>query len=351
MTTARALLRDHRRALGATAFAIVVHGAALFAVSSGRVPRPDATTGDANANANANAIEIALVDELETLRDDTAVPRPRPREEEERQGGVASGAASSSESSERARGARPVDETPGEANAAGETAAPNGVVPMFVKPAPAAIGLAGSGAPNPFVGQGEVGGEAPAGPPRDGPSSAAPGGRSAADAKRAVEQSLRQGSHERDVARGLGPEGPVLTALRDATYASIAPDRGSAVFVAVVDGGGSVVDLRVAASNGDARGWEDARARALRALAGVKIALRGARGAELRIEVASDVVLPSGSRARIRPTLEPSQISVSESGLPSDNVASATIARFDVSDVGAKPRRVVRARATTVTLL
>ena len=239
-----------------------------------------------------------------------------------------------------------------EATSPGETPSPVGSSSpvMLFAPAPAVIGLAGDG-PNPFAGpSGPVHAEAP-GTFR----TAAPDAPSSAEAKRNVEQSLKSAMRARDADVGLGPEGPVLRALQDAAYGGLAPDRGNAMFVAVVDSAGLVVDVRLLSASGDGD-WNDVRKRAVRALAGTKLALRGAKGAELKIAVDSDVRLPSGNRAdeRVRPSFSAGHVDLPDHA-PSGGAASGaqtyTVGSFDVTDFQAKARRVVHARLVSLTTL
>jgi hypothetical protein len=170
---------------------------------------------------------------------------------------------------------------------------------------------------------------------------------------------LKAGLLERDLALGLGPEGPVLDALRDATSMSASPERGYAMFAVSIDENGFVKDIRLGDRTGGT-GWDDAMNGALKALKGKKLALRGAvkgaKGVELKIEIKSDVVLPSGNRPdqRIKTPMTRSQVSRSENvpagGTPGV-VETRTIATFDVTDIGAKPRRVVHAHLVSATLL
>ncbi|MBX3207762.1 MAG: hypothetical protein KF764_22115 [Labilithrix sp.] len=232
-------------------------------------------------------------------------------------------------------------------------AAPSGSgAPLVLfEPRPIALGIAG-GTPNPFAvtdpREGATG---------TGPRSATPDAPTAGEAKRRAEQALRDGVRARDVDVGLGPEGPVLRALEGAAYAGLAPERGSATFLAIVDASGLVVDLRLVSSSGDERGWSETRARALRALGGAKLALRGARGAELRIAVASDVLLPSGNRPseRVRGSFEESKVELPENvptgGMTTGVTHTRTLSTFDVTDIGAKPRRIVHARLLSLATL
>ena len=205
---------------------------------------------------------------------------------------------------------------------------------MLFAPPPSALGIAGTG-PNPFAGSAGSSGQARSAerPVPGSFHSAAPDAPTAAEMKRTVETSMKDAIRARDVAAGLGPEGPVLSALQDATYGGLAPEHGSATFLAVIDASGSVSDLRLVASDGAEAGWSDTRERAMKALKGKKLSLRGGGGAELRIAVVSDVRLPSGNTpgAPIRPGL--------------------TSGMFDVTDISAKPRRIVRARLVSISSL
>jgi hypothetical protein len=141
----------------------------------------------------------------------------------------------------------------------------------------------------------------------------------------------------RDRELGLGPEGPAMTALSEATRTSIAPLRGRAVFLIRAGGDGVVSSVDVIDSEGGS-GWVDAGRIALEALRGKKLKVpNGARGMNMRIEVSSDVKLPNGESA-------PFGVRQGENKMPELTIP-------DVSNIGAKPRRVVHARAVGTDLL
>jgi len=244
--------------------------------------------------------------------------------------GSAVGYASAGRAPEKAvgRALTEVEPTPDPSTSEASATAPL----VFTKPTAPSLVLAGvSGA----------GHEAPAAP---GPfTSSAPRELSAKDAAERATALLRDGLHEHDAAIGLGPEGAVITALEAATHASTATDRGRASFIAVIDSGG-LVELRLSKSLGP--GWEDAKKRALAALAGKPFALRGAKRAEIEIEVVSDVRTPSGAKVPITPTQEASRVRRSENvpGGTLDTVQTHTVARFDLADIGARSTRVVHAK-------
>lgn len=191
------------------------------------------------------------------------------------------------------------------------------------------------------------------------------------DARRRLERSLSEAARDRERDLGLGPEGPVLTALASATAASLAPVRGRAVLVAEVDASGAVESVRVEESDGDRAGWDDAAHIALGALAGKRLKQPPkTQHASLRIELTSDWKLPSGhdpgtevrvlglplskgegkqsTRVEILP-LPKLRVDVVEIApglkLP---IASLQIGLFgtdaDPAEVGAKARRIVHAR-------
>jgi len=154
----------------------------------------------------------------------------------------------------------------------------------------------------------------------------------------------------------------VLTALEAATHAGFSPDRGTATFVAVIDERGVVIDLKLLSSTTSSkageRGWEDVRQRAVRTLASAKIDMRGVKRAELQIAVESTVKLPSGNDPKappIQPTMKKSvtKIETNAPGSPggSDVVQTATVAEFDVTDIGARASRVVHAKLVSIKTL
>ena len=158
--------------------------------------------------------------------------------------------------------------------------------------------------------------------------------KSMAESQVAVNKALGESVADRSK-KGLGPEGPVLRALEGATTGSLAPVRGTATFLAVVDGNGFVTNVKIIDSSGDAAGWEDARKMAVAALKGKKLPGKFAKtesgAAELRITVSSDAVLPSGTRP------DGSPVGISGSSMS-----------FDVADLSGSVRRVVHARLTGI---
>lgn len=152
-----------------------------------------------------------------------------------------------------------------------------------------------------------------------------------------IARSLRGTGLERDRQLGLGPEGPALTALQGATNESIAPLRGRAHFIVRTGGDGMVLGIDLVDSEGGT-GWGDAGRIALESLRGKRFKVpTGARGMNMHVEVKSDMKLPNGQNAPVTGRL--GQSDMPELTMP------------DVSNIGAKPRRVIHARAVGTEVL
>lgn len=176
----------------------------------------------------------------------------------------------------------------------------------------------GIGGPNPFLPRREE--KAPTGGP-DHPAARA----------------MRGTGLARDRELGLGPEGPAIAALTEATTSSIAPLRGRAMFVVRTGGDGVVSAIDLVDSEGGS-GWVDAGRIALERLRGKKLRIpSGATGMNMHIEVRSEMKLPNGENAPFGGRL-------GENDMPELTIP-------DVSNIGSKPRRVVHARAAGTELL
>ncbi|HSO38033.1 MAG TPA: hypothetical protein VLT33_36145 [Labilithrix sp.] len=152
-----------------------------------------------------------------------------------------------------------------------------------------------------------------------------------------IARSLRGSGLAHDRELGLGPEGPAISALQDATTASIAPLRGRAHFIVRTGGDGLVLGIDLVDSEGGS-GWTDAGRIALENLRGKKFKVpSGARAMNMHIEIKSEMKLPNGQNAPV-------------GGRLGDNdMPELTIP--DVSNIGAKPRRVIHARAVGTEVL
>ena len=238
---------------------------------------------------------------------------------------------------------------------------------MTMPSASPAIGLT-LGAPNAFIGP--ASGAVVERPPSTSPAADERRPRTAAEAKRAVEAALREPARQRERELGLGPEGPVLQALGEATSASSAPVKGRAVFRAVADGTGMIVGIEVVECDGGRPGWANAAELARRALQGKKLRMpSSATLAEMRIEIVSDWKMPSGhdpgtdvsvlgvpvakgegKKSTKIDLLDPIPKLVTVELAPDVKVAVPQInltiiaVQGDPADIGAKPRRVVHTR-------
>lgn len=287
--------------------AVLLHALAIAALPR-VLPRP--STADAPA-----AIEPI---ELDTTPDES-VTSPPPAEPAEGPRLAMRAATSSSSSSPHAAAA---------GAAASPAAEPSGA--PDVEPAPtgsgtftmprlltlAELGIA-SGGPNPFA---TSPGLAP------GASSEAP--------RPAGERALRDALRASDRVIGLGPEGPVVTALREATSSSLAPLSGRALFDVRAGEDGSVLGIDLLDASGGP-GWDDAKRLALEALRGKKLALpRGSKGANVRVEIVSEMSYPSGQKKKAEFSGRLGENDMPELVLP------------DESNIGQRPTRKIHARAT-----
>lgn len=320
--------------------AIAVHAAALLAVSRVPVRAPEP--------ASEPLVEITSLEPLDDApRSSAASPEDAPRE-------PAPGAhAATTDAPALALRVPRTEATPSappsEPSAPPDATAgpPAGRVPLTARE----LGIAGGA--NPFL-------------PRSEQAVAL------AESKRAVDRALKDPARERETELGLGPEGPVLTALGEATARSTAPVRGRAVFVATADENG-VFALELHDAEGSRAGWDDARGLALAALKGKKLRLpAGATRAVMRIEVRSDWKLPSGhdpgtnvnvfhvpvGKGETKDSaavniLDPiPKLRVVELPITKDVKLPIVSVQLDIfstnvdpADLGAKPRRVVHAHA------
>jgi len=207
-------------------------------------------------------------------------------------------------------------------------------------------------------------------PPAEG--NARPHAPSVPEAKRAAETALRAPARERERELGLGPEGPILGALGEATYASAAPVKGKASFLAIADAAGVVISIEVLGCDGSRTEWSAAAASALAALRGKKLRMpSSAQRSEMTIDVVSEWKLPTGRDPGVDVDLlhlplkkgeGPSSTKVSLiDPIPKVRVDMLEVSpgvkvpivsvsvdllsiQGDPADIGAKPRRIVHTR-------
>jgi hypothetical protein len=256
--------RVSARKLVSPLLALLLHGIAFVALTLGKPPAKELLP---SVGTDELPVELA-VEPAPSLAVHAPVDPPTPtaaRATEAPTGRVATATTSSIDSSE------PHEETAATSGASENVAPPSPV--LTVRPAPIDIGLGGT---NRFM-----------------PRSAEAVER--AEAQRSVNEALRSASVERDRVLGLGPEGPVLTALADGTSRSVAPIRGRAVFVASTNAAGEVIAIDLEDAEGGRPGWADAARIALAELKGKKLRMPpGTTRAVMKIEVVSAWKLPSG---------------------------------------------------------
>jgi len=337
------------------ALALHVAAAGLLVVFHSQ-PRPlaaPASSSDAHVPDEEIAIEVSPA----PLGTDPSEPRKAPEPSARSSAAPSSvagaaragGAAASTAATAATASVTTPAAAPGDApSPASESAPAPGPAIVTSRSAAPDIGLALDGQ-NTFV-TSAARGEAPNGAPA---ATSSPGmrPRAAAESNRAAAAMLRGTGQQHDREVGLGPEGPVLRALGDATMASFAPVKGRAVFRAITDGTGMVVGIEVLSCDGGRDGWVNAAELAREALSGKKLRLpSAATQAEMRIEIVSEMKMPSGH--------DPG-VDVSVLGLPitkGDGPQSTQVrildpfslsflaGTADPSDIGAKPRRVVHTR-------
>ena len=167
-----------------------------------------------------------------------------------------------------------------------------------------------------------------------------------------LDQTVRDALDARDRAVGLGREGPLLSAAHEAASPSFAPDVGSAELDIESDSTGHVVSAHVVSASGEVSAWNDVARELVRLMSSKSLRPpRNGRGLRTRLRIVAERTLPSGAAYALSagPAV-PENACVGQSdprlaglgrrcltGLPTG--AKQT---FDLSDVGAKPSRVVR---------
>jgi hypothetical protein len=278
---------DHRpppastiRAAAAPACAVVLH--ALAALLLWAVP-PRAATAPA---ATEPVVEVVV----DSLEERGAPSPPAAAEEPDRTTGAV---ASRSE-----QPARPSTQTERSATVGRPSSAEEPTQPAPDHPGepPGRPGLSGDGADAPGPVQLTV--RRPEDIGIGGPNRFLPKSQAAvedAESRRAIDRAMKDPARAREEELGLGPGGPVITALAESTARSLAPVRGRAVFVATANAAGEVVSIEVTTTDGSRAGWVDAAQGALAGLKGKKLRLASnVSRAVMRIEVTSAWKMPSG---------------------------------------------------------
>lgn len=272
------------------------------------------------APAPTEPVEVAITLETEEIRapeHGTETTSTEPRATAPSPPTRATTASEHASASSGASSGEPAGAPSGSAGPPGDTPRGAGSAAGGVVPIPFSAAELGIGGRNPFLPTKEE-------PPPTG-------------ADHPAARAMRGTGLEHDRELGLGPEGPAIAALSDATTSSIAPLRGRALFMVRTGNDGLVASIELLDSEGGA-GWGDAGKIALERLRGKKLAIpRGATAMNMRIEVRSEMKLPNGQNAPVG------------TRLGDNNMPELTIP--DLSNVGQKPRRVVHARAAGTDLL
>jgi len=157
---------------------------------------------------------------------------------------------------------------------------------------------------------------------RETPADEARAAREQANA--AAGAAMRDALHDHDTAIGLGGGGPVVTALESVVRESLAPVESHGILIAIADESGTVLRVDVESSS-DAAAFRTIADDVLKRLRTQKVRMpAGSHGLAMRIDVASKMAMPSGGGIGLDP--------------------KSAGGHFDISDVGARPRRVIHAR-------
>jgi hypothetical protein len=207
----------------------------------------------------------------------------------------------------------------------------------------------------------------------------------ASGASRALQDGLREALHDRDVARGLGAGGPVVTAAEASVRESDVPLNAHAILEATTDAQGEVLSVRVLGESVGRADWEDVASRVRGALRGRKLRVPpGGGGVVVTVDVTSRWQLASGhdpdvevsvgglpvkparpeSKDPVRVEVLKPEVKVEEPSPPPDlnppvklPTAHAQVgvkllgSDFDVTDLAPRPSRVVHARILREKLL
>jgi hypothetical protein len=117
----------------------------------------------------------------------------------------------------------------------------------------------------------------------------------AGTAESRLNDSLRAEIADSDVAAGLTRGGPVISALRLATFEIATPNNGTAGFMATTDATGLVVTLEPTNVSSHFSAWQKVADHALVQLKGKRLRIpEGSKGLTVRLEIVSRIQLPSG---------------------------------------------------------
>jgi hypothetical protein len=134
-----------------------------------------------------------------------------------------------------------------------------------------------------------------------------------------LQNGLREELAAHDQQLGLGPEGPAVSALKTIVLDSTLAPNSSGLVLLRTDSSGVTTHVEVREAIGQRQDWQRIADELKRLLAGKRLRIGdGTAGVTMQLRVTSRVQLPSGAAP-----------------------GSANILRFDLSDIGAVPRRIV----------
>ncbi|HEY8092045.1 MAG TPA: hypothetical protein VIF09_29490 [Polyangiaceae bacterium] len=171
---------------------------------------------------------------------------------------------------------------------------------------------------------------------------------------------LRDGLDAHDRALGLGRAGPLVSAAHEASSPSVAPDVGAATLDVESDATGKVLSARVVSGSPDASAWTGVARELVRLMASRSVRVPAdARGLRTRLRIVAERTSPSGGG-----------YATSAGGVPDDACVGRADPRLgglgrkcltgmptggkqtlDLSDVGAKPSRVVHVQVLSESVL
>jgi hypothetical protein len=152
-----------------------------------------------------------------------------------------------------------------------------------------------------------------------------------AEGNRQAGGAMRAALHDHDVAMGLGGGGPVVTALEAALRESTAPLESHAILVAVANAAGVVTQVDVESASDDPASFRAVAEDVLSRLRGQNVRVPAGHGLSMRLDVVSRVGAPSGGGVGLDP--------------------KSAGGHFDLSDIGARPKRIIHAHVLTEDVL
>lgn len=166
-----------------------------------------------------------------------------------------------------------------------------------------------------------------------------------------LDRTVRDALDAHDRALGLGREGPLMSAAREAASPSFAPDVGSAELDIESDSTGKVISAYVVSASGEVSAWKGVARELVRLMSSKPLRpTRNGRGLRTHLRIVAERTLPSGAAyARSAGPAVPEEACAGQpdprlAGLGRKCLAGMPTGAkqtFDLADVGAKPSRVV----------